>query len=128
MGSGFREQLSFMLDPTVAARGGEVRGGWSRPSGRARNDHADAVPRAVDLRGRPGLRELDELGGGAERHRLEVDAQRGVLLEVLALRDAEPFQKITTLEIKLNLPISEERFGFQLPAGEGIQPTPGEAP
>lgn len=89
---------------------------------------AEAVLRAVDLGRGPRSFELGELGGGADRYRLEVDAQRGVLLQVVALRDGQPFQKITTVEIKFDLPISEERFRFQPPAGEEIQPTRGRRP
>ena len=66
-----------------------------------------------------------ELGAGADRYRLEVDAQRGVLLEVLALRDGEPFQRITTVEVEFDHSISDERFRFQPPAGEEIRPTRG---
>ncbi len=44
------------------------------------------------------------------RGRLDVNWQRGVLLGVVALRDGEPFQKITTVEIAFDGPIPEERF------------------
>ena len=125
VGSGIGEQLPFMLDPTpllgvvkfvVIGRGHVARRETVR---------AEAVPRAGDLRGRAPSFELCELGGGADRYRLEVDAWRGVLLEVVALRDAEPFQTITTLEIEFDLPISAERFHFEPPSGEEIQPTRG---
>lgn len=125
VGSGIGAQLSFMLDPTpllgvlkfaVVGRG--------RVAGRE-TVTADAVPRAVDPNRSPRFFELDELGGGAQRYRLELDSQRGVLLEVVAVRNGEPFQNITTLGIEFDLPISEDRFRFQPPAGEEIQSTRG---
>jgi hypothetical protein len=56
---------------------------------------------------------------------LQVDAQLGVLLEVIALRDGQPFHTITTIEIAFDQPIPAERFHFQPPAGEEIRPTQG---
>jgi hypothetical protein len=125
VGSGIGDRLSFMLDPApllgvlkfaVVARG--------RVAGRD-TVTAEALPRGVGPRGSPRAFELHELGAGADRYRMEVDAQRGVLLEVIALRDGEPFQKITTVEIEFDLEIPEERFRFQPPAGEEIQPMRG---
>lgn len=127
VGSGIGEQLEFMLDPTPllgVLRFAVIGGG--RVAGRD-TVTAEAVPRAVDVGRRPPSYDLDELGAGADRYRLEVDAQRGVLLEVLALRDGEPFQRITTVEVAFDHSISEERFRFQPPAGEEIQPTRGLA-
>lgn len=125
VGSGIGEQLLFMLDPTPllgVLRFAVVGGG--RVAGRD-TVTAEAVPRAVDVGGRPRLFGLDELGAGADRYRLEVDAQRGVLLEVVALRDGEPFQRITIVGVEFDHQISEERFRFQPPAGEEIRPTRG---
>jgi hypothetical protein len=39
---------------------------------------------------------LHELGGGADRYRLEVEAERGILLGTVALWNGEPFREITT--------------------------------
>ena len=128
VGSGVGEALLFMLDPTrllgslafaVVGRG--------RVAGRE-TITAEAVPRRRDPRRHPPPFELYDLGADADRYRLEVDGQRGVLLEVVALRDGEPFQKITTVEIAFDGPIPEERFTFEPPAGEEIQPTRGRPP
>jgi hypothetical protein len=128
VGSGIGDELLFMLDPTPLL--GSLRFavvGRGRVAGRE-TVSADAVPRLSDPRRHPRSFELDELGGGADRYRLEVDAQLGGLLEVIALRDGKPFHKITTLEIEFDHSISEERFHFQPPAGEEIQPTWGRHP
>lgn len=125
VGSGIGEQLWFMLDPTPLL--GLLRFavvGRGRVAGRE-TISADAVPRSRGPRRGPLLFELDELGGGADRYRFEVDAQRGVLLEVVALRDREPFQKISTVQIRFDHAIPEERFEFQPPAGEQLLPTSG---
>ena len=128
VGSGVGEALGFMLDPTpllgsltfaVVGRG--------RVAGRE-TVTAAAVPRRRDPRHHPPSFELYDLGADADCYRLEVDAQRGVLLEVVALRDGEPFQRITTVEIAFDRLIPEERFTFEAPAGEEIQPTRGRPP
>ena len=120
MGSGVGEALGFMLDPTpllgsltfaVVGRG--------RVAGRD-TITAEAVPRRRDPRRHPPSFELYDLGGGADRYRLEVDWQRGVLLE--------PFQRITAVEIAFDRLIPEKRFTFEPPAGEEIQPTRGHPP
>jgi hypothetical protein len=123
VGSAIGEQLSFMLDPTPLL--GVLRFavfGGGRVAGRE-TVTTEAVPRAGDLSRGPRSFELHELGAGADSYRLEVDAQRGVLLEVVALRDGEPFQKITTVEVEFDHSISDERFCFQPPVGEETQST-----
>lgn len=127
VGSGIGEELWFMLDPTPLL--GSLRFavvGRGRVAGRE-TVSADAVVRLRDPRN-PRSFELYELGGGADRYRLEVDAELGVPLEVTALRDDTPFHKITTLEIEFDHRISEEWFRFEPPAGEEIQPTSGRPP
>jgi hypothetical protein len=123
VGRSIGEELSFMLDPTLLL--GSLRfavGGRGSVAGRD-TITVDAAPRSPDP-SHPRSFGLYELGGGADRYRMEVDGQLGVLLEVVALRDGEPFHKITTLEVAFDRPISEERFTFEPPAGEEIQPTP----
>lgn len=60
---------------------------------------------------------------GADRYTLEIDAQRGVLLQVTASRDGEPFQRITTYQIAFDHPIAPKRFRFEAPPAEQIQRT-----
>jgi len=119
------EEVSLMLDPTPLL--GSLR---FTPAGRGcvagrTTVTADAVPRLSDARQHPRAFELHQLGSGADRYRLEIDAQRGVLLQVTASRDAEPFQRITTDQIAFDHPIAQERFRFEPPPGEQIQPTAG---
>jgi hypothetical protein len=112
-------ELSVMLNPTpllgelkfVAAGRAQVA---ARPT-----ITAEAAPRVLDprvytTRHGPSF-EIQQLGRGADRYVLQVDAQTGVLLEALALLDGEPFRKITTVEIAFDHPIPDERFRFQPP-------------
>jgi hypothetical protein len=72
---------------------------------------------------------LDDLAGvsgeGAEvvlGHRLGRMVVVGVLLAAAAVRDEQPFQRITTLAIRFDEPIPDETFRFAPPAGEEIPP------
>jgi uncharacterized protein DUF4245 len=120
------EEVSFMLDPTPLL--GSLR---FTPAGRghvAGRDTftADAIPRISDARQHPRAFELHQLGAGADRYTLEIDADRGVLLQVTASCDGEPFQRITTDRITFDHPIAPDRFRFEPPAGEQVQPTRGQ--
>ncbi|MGH2892963.1 MAG: hypothetical protein ACRDPM_06815 [Solirubrobacteraceae bacterium] len=118
-------ELSLMLDPTP------LLGALSfTPTGRGslagrETITALAVPRVSDPRRPPRVFELHQLGSGAERYMLQVDAKRGVLLEVVARHDGEPFQRITTERIAFDHPIDPERFRFVPPTGEQVQPPGG---
>jgi hypothetical protein len=68
---------------------------------------------------------LHQLGAGADHYTLEIDVERGVLLEAVALRDGQPFRRITAVEVVFDQPIADERFHFEPPAGEEIQPIGG---
>jgi len=128
LGSGIGEALSVMLDPTPLL--GLLRFatvGHGRVAARE-TITAEAVPRRRDPRRHPPAFELYELGPGADCYTLEIDAQRGVLLEVLATRDGDPFNKVTTVAIAFDRVIPEERFTFEPPPGEEIQPTWGHPP
>ena len=120
------EQISLMLDPTPLL--GTLR---FTPTGRGRvagreTIIADAVPRLPGRRERLHTFELYQLGGGADRYALQVDAERGVLLEAVASRDREPFQRITTEQVAFDHAIDPERFRFAAPVGEEIQPPWGQ--
>jgi hypothetical protein len=121
-GSGVGQELQIMLNPTPLLSSLHFRVvGKSQVAGRdAVTAHAAARP--VDPRHRPFLLELHELGIGADLYRLEVDQDRGVLLAVTAIRDGQPFHKITTLAIRFDEPIPAETFQFRPPQGEEIQP------
>lgn len=125
VGSGVGDELAVMLDPTPLLSALKfVATGRSQVAHRA-TITADASPRPSDPRRGPRSFELHELGSGANRYTLQVDAERGVLLEVVALRDGEPFHKITTVEITFDDPIPDELFHFQPPAGEEVRPIGG---
>ena len=127
VGSGVGEELSAMLDPTPLLGALRFRVvGRSQQAGRA-TITAEAVPRPFDPRRAPRAFELHELGSGADRYTLEVDAERGALLAAAAFREGEPFHQITTLEITFDEPIPDERFEFQPPVGEEIRPV-GHSP
>ncbi len=116
-GSSIGKKPAFMMNPTPllgALKFAVV--GRSQIAGRA-TITADAAPRPNEP-----ARSAYELGWGADQYRLEVDALRGVLLEVRALRDGEDFQRTTTTEITFDAAIPEELFRFATPAGEPIQP------
>jgi hypothetical protein len=96
--------------------------GNSQVAGRA-TVTAHATPQPQDPRHGRLLLELHQLGKGADHYQLEVDQERGVLLAVTAIRDEQPFYKITTLAIGFDEPIPAETFQFVPPEGEEIQPT-----
>jgi hypothetical protein len=125
VGSGIGDELAVMLDPTPLL--GALKfapAGRSEVAGRA-TITANAAPRPSDPRRRPRAFELHQLGSGADRYKLQVDAERGLLLEVVAFRDGEPFHIITTVQIAFDEPIPDERFHFQPPAGEEVRPIGG---
>jgi hypothetical protein len=127
VGSGIGQQLSVMLDPTPLL--GALRFhlvGRSEVAGRA-TIVTEAVARPSDPRRPPRALELHQLGGGADLYTLEVDAQLGVLLRAVALREGEPFHEIATMEIAFDEPIDDELFRFEPPAGEQVQPA-GQRP
>jgi hypothetical protein len=79
----------------------------------------EALPRPVGEQGTP--LELHQLGSGADRYELAVDEQLGVLLNVVALREDQPFREVATLAVAFDQPIPDERFHFEAPAGEEIR-------
>jgi hypothetical protein len=76
------------------------------------------IPRPQDTRHRPAF-ELHELGTGADFYELEVDRQLGVLPAVTAIREKQPFHRITTLAAAFDQPIPEleRRMDRLLPGG-----------
>jgi hypothetical protein len=122
VGSNVGQELQVMLNPTPLLSSLHFRAtGSSQVAGRA-TVTAHATPRPQDPRP-GGSFELHELGTGAHHYQLEVDEERGVLLAVTAIRDEQPFHKITTLAIRFDEPIPSETFQFEPPEGEEIQTT-----
>jgi hypothetical protein len=124
VGSGIGQEMELMLDPTPLLSSVRfVVTGRSATAGRP-TITARATPRPVDERFGPSFG-LGQLGIGADHYELEIDAQHGLLLESTAIRDGEPFRKITAMAITLDQPIAAETFKFEPPVGEEIQPTRG---
>ena len=121
VGGSFGHELQIMLHPIALLSSLRFNPtGRSSVAGRP-TITAQGTPRRQDP-AHGGAFELHELGTGAEYYELEVDQQLGVLLAVSAIRDRQPFHRITTLAIRFGHPIAEETFRFQPPAGEQIEP------
>lgn len=121
VGGNFGDELKIMLNPIALLSSLRFQPtGSSQVAGRASRT-AQGIPRPQDPR-HGGAFELHELGTGAECYELEFDQQRGVLLAATAVRDGQPFHRITTLAIRFDEPIPDETFRFKPPAGEEIQP------
>jgi hypothetical protein len=118
-GSGIGEQLTTLLSPAVVLGSLRFRVAERRERAGRATITAEAIPRSELDNGRVSF-ELHELGSGADRYTLDVDAERGVLLGVLALRDGEPFQEITAVDIAFDELIDDEVFVFRPPAGEEV--------
>jgi hypothetical protein len=84
---------------------------------------AEAVPRSESRREHrwQTVNTLRELGMGADRYRLEFDAERGMILAARAFRDGEPFEAIETLEIAFDEPLEDALFEFRPPEGEEVR-------
>ena len=103
-----------MLNPTPLLSSLRFRvTGSSQVAGRA-TVTAHAVARPYDPRHGRSLG-LHQLGTGAHHYQLEVDQERGVLLAVTAIRDEQPFHKITAMAIRFDEPIAAETFQFNPP-------------
>ena len=125
VGSGVGEELQIMLNPVPLLSSLRFHPtGSSEVAGRP-TISAHGIPRSHDPRYGPAF-ELHELGTGADLYELEVDRQLGVLLAVTAIRDEQPFHRITTLTLAFDQPIPDETFRFEPPAGEEIQSRWGE--
>ena len=125
VGSGIGEELQIMLNPVPLLSSLRFQPtGSSEVAGRTALS-AIGIPRPQDTRHRPAF-ELHELGTGADFYELEVDRQLGVLLAVTAIREKQPFHRITTLAAAFDQPIPDQTFRFELPAGEQIQSRWGE--
>lgn len=121
VGGSFGDELEVMLNPVgLLSALSFAPTGSSHVAGRP-TITARGTPRPRDGE-HPGAFALHELGTGAEHYELEVDQQLGVLLAVSAIRDGEPFHRITTQAIHFGHPIGDETFQFEPPAGEEIAP------
>lgn len=131
---GIDQGLEVMLNPTPLMSLLRFRmAGTSQVAGRtAITTHA--TPRQGGLSDVRSARDprtrhdLHALGTGADSYQLEVDRERGTLLAVTAIRDKQPFYKVTTLAIRFDEPIPPETFQFRPPEGEPIQSPRGLLP
>jgi hypothetical protein len=123
--SGIGEELQIMLNPVPLLSSLRFQPTGSFEVAGRPTISAHGIPRPQDTRhGRTF--ELHELGTGADFYELEVDRQLGLLLAVTAIRDKQPFHRITTLAAAFDQPIPDETFRFEAPAGEQIQSRWGE--
>jgi outer membrane lipoprotein-sorting protein len=81
---------------------------------------ANAWPRPSPRQGPDGFA-LDDFGLGAERYRLEIDAERGIILASQSFTGNAPFIEVEALELKLDEPIDQARFEFVPPEGEEVR-------
>ena len=118
--SGIGKQLKFMLNPALLLSFLSFSvSGRSQVAGRATvTAHAIALPHKHH---HAGFFNVGLLGIGAQYYQFEIDQERGVPLAVTAIRDEQPFFKITTLAICFDEPIPAETFQFVAPEGEEIQ-------
>lgn len=115
VGGGVGQELQVMLNPTPLLSLLRFRvAGHSQVAGRA-TVTAHATRQTQDPRGGRLSFELHQLGKGADHYQLEIDQERGVLLAVTAIRDEQPFYKITTLAIRFDESIPAETFRFVPP-------------
>jgi outer membrane lipoprotein-sorting protein len=122
IGSGTGTEFETLLMP--AGLLGLLRFAPTAPSMRAGRAVivADARPRPERRRGRrPRSFELHELGAGADRYRLEVDAERGIVLAAHAFAGNEPFQVIEATEVEFDAALDDGLFVFVAPEGEEIR-------
>jgi hypothetical protein len=121
VGSGVGDELQIMRNPTPLLSSLRFEpAGRSEVAGRA-TISARGIPRPQDTRHGPPAFELHQLGTGADHYELEIDLEFGVLLAATAVRNEQPFHRITTLAIAFDEPIPDETFRFEPPAGEPIQ-------
>lgn len=71
----------------------------------------------------PSLFALGELGHGADRFRLEFDADRGIVLAGQAFATGELFRTIEAVEVEIDGDFDGGLFVFRPPEGEAIQGT-----
>ena len=74
-----------------------------------------AVPRP-----RPFRSEQEALLGGADRHELAVDAERGTLLRAISFLDDEPATRLEVVEIAFDEPLDDSVFRHQPGPGEEV--------
>ena len=121
VGSGVGDELQIMRNPTPLLSSLRFQpAGRSEIAGRATLS-ARGSPRPQDARHGPRAFELHELGIGADHYELEIDLEFGVLLAATAVRNEQPFQRITTLAVAFDEPIPDDTLRFEPPAGELIQ-------
>lgn len=128
VGSGVGDELQIMRNPTQLLSSPRIEPtGRSEVAGRA-TISARGIPRPQDARRGPPAFELHELGTGAGRYELEIDSEFGALLAATAVRNEQPFHRITTLAVAFDEPIPNETFRFEPPAGEPIQTRAWQGP
>lgn len=113
LGSDVGQQLWFMFNPALLMSLLRFRViGCDSVAGRAAVT-AEAKPRAHDGLFAVGLNGFID---SAESYTLAVDARRGIILRITAMRADHPFRETVVTEVAFDQPIPDERFHFQPPA------------
>lgn len=124
VGSGVGEELQALLDPTLLL--GALRftvSGRGELAGR-RTIRVQAVPRrpmGPNARAFPANFALHTLGSGAERYLLQLDAERGTVLGVEAVRDGHAFRRTEAVGLAFDEHLEDELFVFRPPPGESVR-------
>jgi hypothetical protein len=119
VGSGVGEELTSLLSPALLL--GLLR---FEPDGRGERAGrrvivVNALPRGTALHGSDFP--LHDLGLGADRYHLEIDAERGLVLCVQAVTAGQPFSVVETLEIAIDEQLDPSLFEFKPPEGEEVR-------
>jgi hypothetical protein len=121
VGSGTGTELAVFLDPPRLLGALRFAALWRGTRAGRAVLVADAWPRPEGGQGRPPGFELHEMGIGGDRYRLELDAERGLVLSAQAFAGGEPFQVVEALEFEVDQEVDDDLFVFHAPPGEAIQ-------
>lgn len=118
VGGNAAQELSLMLDPSPLLDAVEVTVVGHSTIARRATLTVHAAPHPYDPKRLSLPFALHQIGIGADQYRLDVDQERGVLLEATALRSGQPFHRVTTSAIVFDHPIPDTQFAFKPPPGE----------
>jgi outer membrane lipoprotein-sorting protein len=109
------ECLRHAVDPSSLATGLDLE-----PAGRAGRAGREAILVAANPRPGPYGFQHDVLLGGADRHELAIDAERGFLLEAVSFLDDAPASLFEVLEIAFDEPLDPSLFTYEPAPGEQV--------
>ncbi len=125
VGSGIGEEFATLLHPHVLVAALHLTPVERAVRAEREVIVAEATPRGNPTRGLNVGLALLEIGRGADRFRLEFDAERGIVLASHAFTDGEPFSTIEAVEVAYDEQLDESLFEFVAPPGEQVQSAGG---